>query len=336
VVAGNDWGSVFFFDPETGASLQSLGMCGYNVNSLAFSPCGSHFAIGKEEGVLYLINMQTMKMDDKMEPHRFEQRRDLLQNRNRGLPSNDIDSLAFSRSGSRLAVGAACMVHILDTQTHAELQTLQLSYSIFLHGLVYLPECNSHETVGKSEPVIQLVGHPWNDPAAGIPPSEAEQTQDELRASAVEALIDDVAPAASLLLLTFARQTQDLERALLASPLARNATWPVQPDWANGAKVFANVDQYTLQAKLPPSLILKPWHVVLYGEDEELLDESISHLLEPLRRLKCVIGRAELYEQDADSVQANVDPEHMVADIQVRRGFVQFTCSTDNRSTRTA
>merc|ERR1711920_650599 len=117
----------------------------------------------------------------------------------------------------------------------------------------------------------------------------------------------------------------------LASQLARDAAWPVQPEWANGAKIFVNVEPHMLQAMLPPGHVLKPWHVVLRGDDEETLKAAIGHLPEPLRRLKAVVGRKELYYVDAVSVQTNADQERMVPDIDVRRGFIHFSCSHDRR-----
>ena len=87
------------------------------------------------------------------------------------------------------------------------------------------------ECVGGVWRVIQPVHHPVTDPATSIPTWEAEQTQNELWASSVETRNADPAPQAELLLLTFARQTQDVEHALLESPLASRAAWPVQQIW---------------------------------------------------------------------------------------------------------
>ena len=87
------------------------------------------------------------------------------------------------------------------------------------------------ECVGGVWRVIQPVHHPVTDPATSIPTWEAEQTQNELWASSVETRNADPAPQAELLLLIFARQTQDLEHALLESPLASRAAWPVQQIW---------------------------------------------------------------------------------------------------------
>jgi len=74
---------------------------------------------------------------------------------------------------------------------------------------------------------------------------------------------------------------------------------------------------------------------VFREEDEDALNASIAHLPEPTRRLKCGIGRRVLCCQDDNSMLAEVDPEHMVAEIEVQHGRVHFWRFADNRSTRT-
>lgn len=346
VVFSDDDGNLYFRDAETGDALPCPGFCGYAVSSLAFSPSGSHLAIGKEEVKLYLMNIEMFNRYDVFPEYQYL--REISFGRSQmGLGElGEISCLAFSPNGLRLAAGAGCVLHILDTETCAELQTMRLSSNIC--GCFYLlPGCDSacsgqggmltvyDGNVGEGGCVIQHVDHPWIDPSASVPPWEATQIQDEMWASAVEARIAAAEPESGFLLLTFARQTQDLEQALLESPLARDAAWPVQPDWARGAKIFVNVEPHVLQAMLPQGHVLKPWHVLLREADEEALNAAIEHLPEPVRRLKCGIGRMMLYWQDADSVQANVDPEHMVAEVEVQRGFVHFSRTSDNRSTRT-
>merc|ERR1712113_548668 len=99
---------------------------------------------------------------------------------------------------------------------------------------------------------------------------------------------------------------------------------------------MGNLEQHVLQAMLPRGHVLRPWHVVVCEDDEEALNKAIAHLSEPERRLKSGIGRKILYCEGASSVQADVEPEHMVAEIEVKHTFVHFSRSQDDRSVCTA
>lgn len=175
--------------------------------------------------------------------------------------------------------------------------------------------------------------------AATIPPVEAADTQEELWASAVEMFIerDLTQPSKEevFLLLTFNRFTRELEKSMLASPLSCRVANPM-PDWANGAKILAALDQAMLAALLPTGHVLRPWNVVISEADEQALFAEISHLPEPLRRLKSGVGRLVLHTRDSDSVQVSPDADREIPELQVRNGFVHFSLSNDIRSTRTA
>lgn len=138
--------------------------------------------------------------------------------------------------------------------------------------------------------------------------------------------------------MTFERQTQELEQALLASPPARASArfTNVQPGWAHGAKIFVGVNSDELQTTLPPGCVLSPWHVVLNETDEQALYVVIAHLPEPARRLKCASGQRPLYREDDHSVQANADHELMMPDVEVRNGVVHFSALGHTRTTRSA
>lgn len=227
-------------------------------------------------------------------------------------------SLAFSPHGLHLAVGAGSILHILATETFLKIQTVQLDGFGSIKRCFYSTCCDSkllHDEEQPTRPenacgsVIQHVDHPSFDPAAEISSLEAEQTQAELWASSVEVRNVSAVPQQSnpLLLLTFARQTQDLETALLTSRLATSSAWVVKPDWAHGAKIFTDIEPQTLKVHLPSRVDLRPWHVVVQEQDEADLVADIAHLPEHVRRFKPGIGRMVLYHQDVDSVQANVD-----------------------------
>merc|ERR1712048_813114 len=175
--------------------------------------------------------------------------------------------------------------------------------------------------------------------AATIPPVEAADTQEELWASAVEMFIerDLTQPSKEevFLLLTFNRFTRELEKSMLASPLSSRVANPM-PDWANGAKILAALDQAMLAALLPTGHVLRPWNVVISEADEQALFAEISHLPEPLRRLKSGVGRLVLQTRDSDSVQVSPDADREIPELQLRNGFVHFSLSNDIRSTRTA
>jgi len=263
VAFSNDDGEVFLADAETSARLPFTGLCDHDVCSLTFSPNGSHLAIGEDEGCFYLVNMAIVKSGND---------EGMVEFREFGGGYGFIHSLAFSQNGLCLALGMGCTIRILDTETCSEIQSLQLSDNKFIYRCFYLPDSDAQcigqrrsftafdENVGKETCVIQPVAHPLTDPARHIPPSEAAQTQQELWASGIEASLSRATTHPKLLLLTFARHTQTLEQALLASALANEVAWCVQPNWANGAKIFVDMEESCALTILPPGLALRPWH----------------------------------------------------------------------------
>jgi len=372
VAASDEDGAVSLFDAETGEDLLDEGLLGWPsellILSLAFSTTGSHLAIGTTAGKLFLISMEVVSLP----PDRYDGMIVEMHLMEKGLSSysanvssgdswsssmsrsSGVDNLSFSANGLRLAAATGTTIHILNAETGAQLLTLDLSDQSVILSVDYkfcLPASWAHSqqegtcTDLEGDPdndasVIQAVDHPMVDFAEEIPSLEAAETMDELWASAVERRIAAKSAAVeaspAFLLLTFARQTQLLERALMASPLALDATWCVQPAWAGGAKIFSNLEQRVLQAMLPRGQVLKPWHVVVRENDEESLIEAIAHLPESARRLKCGTGRRVMYCEDASSVQADVDAEHMVIEVEVKHTFVHFSGSQDDRSVKTA
>lgn len=197
-------------------------------------------------------------------------------------------------------------------------------------------------TLTDVDDVSQAVEHSDGDPAAIISPEDAAWAQEGLWTSGVEALINGTAVSGTatadsrrLLLLTFKRLTPELDQALLCSPVALCAAsrWNVQPTWANGAKVFVEMDEAALKLFLP-NVILKPWHVILLDRDEDEVLAGIGHLPEPTRRLKHEVGRRVLSGPGNDSVVVNPDENRVIFDCQVRHTFVHFTNATDVRSSR--
>lgn len=261
-------------------------------------------------------------------------------------------SMAFSTNGSRLLLGMGSAIHIVDVAAWQELWVMQLDPRDYILDCAFMPICLgtspsqrgpisiASKAVHEQESVIQNVEHP-SEPAASVTPSEAARTQDEMWASSIEARISagelHSTSGQHLLLLTFVRQTQELEEAVLASSLARSASpfRTLKPNWAKGAKILVDVSEDGLAAMLPTGFELKPWHVVLREQDENAFNRSIAHLPEPVRRLKCNVGRRVLYRDDISSVQANPDDVLHVPDIEVRNGFVHFPQSCDTRSALT-
>lgn len=345
----DDDGAVNLYDADTGTDLLNQGLfCDSVVGSLAFSVDGSHLAIGKLQGILYLVNMKVLTLDftsnDPQTWGGMKMQKCLLRGGDIGL----VTTLSFSPNGERLATAVGSMITILYTETAATLLTVELrhqsvlsiDYKFCLPGSHAFsrqegPRADLEDDEENSACVMQDVDHPMADFAEEILPLEAAQLQDELWASAVERRIADAKISQNIVLLTFARQTQLLEQTIFASPLVRNATWCVQPDWAKGAKILVNLEPHVLQAMLPRGQGLKPWHVVIWENAEEAFNAAIAFLPEDVRRLKCVTGRHIMYCGDVDSMQANVEPEHMVAEVDVKHTFVHFSYSHDDRSVRT-
>lgn len=189
---------------------------------------------------------------------------------------------------------------------------MQLDVDDVIYGCGYLP-MDVHPSIGqrqslaihwkpddKSAMAIERVEHPATERAAAIAPAEAAHMEAELWATGVEARIARQIRSQDLLLLTFGRHTQELEDALLASPLSRSVgrTADVKPLWASGAKIFVALEQDELQVSLPQGCVLRPWHVVIHEKDEDDLFTAIAHLPELTRRLKPVYGRRVLHCSD--------------------------------------
>jgi len=200
--------------------------------------------------------------------------------------------------------------------------------------------------------------------AARISPMEATLVADERWATFIESACheqrewanDEAAPMA--VLLSFSRHTPTLEEALVNSELAdkarRNGV-EIQPEWANGAKIFTD----TLEAGR--LVDLRPWHAVLDECDEELLNAALQSLPYRIRKLKpsgkqVLPGSSALsllsvsdgadgvcaFHDDVDNDFENVPAPNCddTADIeiQVRHTFIHFSCSSslDQRTVHTA
>jgi len=251
-------------------------------------------------------------------------------------------------SGIGLAPKSCLMSHILPFLVPAILRGPWVFHEerVLSAGANNAAEQNSHQgklcgpemKAGPLPPhsIIQRVSHAA-EPAAAISAAEAADAQEQLWASGVEMLVTNnlASSVQGFLLLTFNRLTQELERSLLASPLATRIANPT-PGWANGAKIFAALDQEMLSALLPTGHVLRPWNVVIREADEQAFFVAISHLPEPLRRLKSGVGRLVLENRDSDSMQASPDADREIPDLQVMNGFVHFSHTDDMRSTRTA
>jgi len=97
----------------------------------------------------------------------------------------------------------------------------------------------------------------------------------------------------SVMLLKFSRSSQELDEAVLASPLACQAVadgMNVKPDWARGAKVLVqNLGPEHVEAPLIE--LLGPQHVFIDADEESLLFAALEHLPYRIRKLKPVGGK---------------------------------------------
>lgn len=210
--------------------------------------------------------------------------------------------------------------------------------------------------------VIQEVDHDGEE--AATTPEEASAVAEALWSSQVEHLIatgqvaqsdgsveDD---ARKIVLLTFSRNPQELENAILNSPVAqqkRQEGVELKPAWANGAKVL-------LQGVRPERLdsttgSLRPWHVIVAEEDEDSLLASLQHLRYVIRKLR-PDGRA-VVPPTADSLSifnvssvagsssssswvsedAAQDDTSQAIEYTVSRTFIHFQESFETRTVRT-
>eukprot|EP00443_Scrippsiella_acuminata_P108574 CAMPEP_0115706796 /NCGR_PEP_ID=MMETSP0272-20121206/70996_1 /TAXON_ID=71861 /ORGANISM="Scrippsiella trochoidea, Strain CCMP3099" /LENGTH=441 /DNA_ID=CAMNT_0003148097 /DNA_START=87 /DNA_END=1411 /DNA_ORIENTATION=+ len=334
LVVGTSQGSILLVEANSGEQLQIRNGSGKSCLSLAHSATGAHVAAGFQCGTLRLLRP---RLDYELHSWNF---------------SADIIALVFAPDSQCLVAAANSTLHVVDPWSGIELHTCSLDGFIF--ALAYVPNedvdsaaCIDAATPGTSvwsptnldgnELTVQRVEHEVVEVAATISAEEAMQTQDELWASGVEALIAGAsmapAPPSSgeprLLLLSFCRFTIELERALLASPPAIAAAArgvPTKPIWARGAKVFEAIDEECLLAKLPDrSKSLRPWHVVVRSEEEAALLESLGSLPESARRLKHGVGRLPLGGTSDDrSLEAAGDEERRVPEVEVSRTFLHL------------
>jgi len=187
--------------------------------------------------------------------------------------------------------------------------------------------------------VIEEVWHDNAETIVSLDPQEAEQIAHEQWASYVElsAAITTSAPAeataSQLVLLSFGHFTQQLNEALLTSPVAAQAGRQgveLQPTWAGGAKVFVAMSTEALRAALPAELVLKPWHVVVYEQDMDLLFQALQHLPHGFRRMN---GQMPLDSPADDASQlVNPDADRLIPDVMVCRTFIHYTRPSDTRS----
>jgi len=167
--------------------------------------------------------------------------------------------------------------------------------------------------------------------------------------SQVEGGVEDVASKA--VVLTFSRNPQELENAILNSPLAQRKEQEgveLKPAWANGAKVLLE----GVQPELVDSTIepLRPWHVIVAEKDEPSLLASLEHLPYTIRKLR-PSGRAVVPDYlsllnvssgtDSSSSSSRVsdgtaqDDTSYIIEYKVERTFIHFHESLDSRTVRT-
>ena len=88
-----------------------------------------------------------------------------------------------------------------------------------------------------------------------------------------------VAPRRRVVVVCFNRYPQEMDNALLDSELGRRAAeqgLEVQPTWANGAKIF--VERITASDLEESRVELCPRHVVVWEEDEHLVDDALDQI----------------------------------------------------------
>jgi len=183
----------------------------------------------------------------------------------------------------------------------------------------------SHEVLeaSRTEIVIQSVDHA-DCAAADIDPQEAANTANELWASGVERLMS-ASPAAMesslagsrrALLLTFSRCPRELENAILNSAPARaliECGVDVQPAEFGGMKVLVEgVELSQLEIPLagePP----RPYHLVVYEEDEAAIKAALENLPYSVRKLKPQTGR-RFVPSDLALLDVSSEGDHDIVD----------------------
>jgi len=192
------------------------------------------------------------------------------------------------------------------------------------------------------------------EPTAVIPEEEAEEIQLAQWVSSVESLIardrlratgehkdgdrDASEPAAGThVLLTFQRNTAELDKALLGSELAQEM-WSrgidVQPAWGKGAKVFTKCMTPALLSELPLEIGLRS--VIVHEMDEHRIWAAVDPLPYEIRpRIKPIVGKmwlpvpgsSSLFKDitsASSSFQQSCSETQIDVPIEVYRTFVHF------------
>lgn len=202
---------------------------------------------------------------------------------------------------------------------------------------------------------------------AQIPPEEAANIQREIWASSVQHLVSAGTPPSTHhgissgrrgLVLAFSRLTEELDEKLQEMTLFKAATEP-RPSWAGGATVLIDgLCPEFFDVPLPAEQ-LRPWHVVLFEDDEPALKKALRSLPVRVKKLKkgnagkaMLPSRGGLFAvsddeadettDDADFVDGcNSEPieaEDTVPDevcYQVKNTFIHFGPEIDVKSTKT-
>jgi len=264
------------FDTLRQAKVSSF--AGSAAMCVAYAPHGKHFVAGVEYGTVLLMDPYALTVVGRMHcPLSWLGERDYLLN------------IAYEPTGERFVIDdTENVLHIFGVgQIWSELHSPRAQP---MRAFAYSPSytnCSSladawasGSDAGRSPNVIQVVDY---EDAAVTKLSQAEATQvaQQLWASGIENLIAHGegehgigVRTSRLVLLTFSRATAMLQSGLLASSVAVAAEArgiSVQPAWAHGGTILAeHVDADALAAAMPLGKSIRPWHVVLREEDEEV------------------------------------------------------------------
>lgn len=124
-------------------------------------------------------------------------------------------------------------------------------------------------------------------------------------------------PAISVSIIGFHRHPQSLRDALLGSELAKEALASgieIEPEWANGAKIFAPISQ----SLLPEDVTLKAYHAVILTEDLPRL-EAILQQFSCKERPRIKTTKGVLVQDDSPQ---GVEIQHTDVWYEVVRTFV--------------
>lgn len=209
-------------------------------------------------------------------------------------------------------------------------------------GIETHTRCPSAKVADKlATPAVTHVDEP-----AKISPLEAQSIAQHQWATLVEHRVHHAASAATaasrqpdhIVMLTFNRHPEELERALLLSGPARTARAmgiDVKPGWANGAKVFVDdvgPERFDVE--------LGPMNVVLHEADEGAVFEALQALPFNVKRLKSGSGRA-FVPNDFSMIDVSSDeaPEEGVEalsahalEVKVKYGFIHVGARVASRS----